>query len=343
MLGPGTDGGEPRTLPFLTKVLAAARPLSIQVHPNSEQAALGYAAARSAKSAPAASESSYRDPNHKPELLYALTPFTALAGFRPPREAARLLAELGVPQLERPARELEVLGAPAYLGLLKVLGEERNGDLAHRLQEAAAARQRREPQPGPGPDPFDWTARLAEHHPDDPLLIAPLLLRLVHLPPGEALFTPPGVPHSYLCGSAVEVMASSDNVLRLGLTSKHVDVAGLLAILDVDHADRSPDERPGAADLRVRTEDAHWGRRHSLRPPVDDFQLDILRLDGNGDAPLDPGGRARIVLVLEGEVAVGNASGSERLRAGEGALAPTAARRVVVSGRGALAVTSSKR
>ena len=104
-----------------------------------------------------------------------------------------------------------------------------------------------------------------------------------------------------------------------------------------------PTNAPAPRTCGVRTEDAHWGRRHSLRPPVDDFQLDILRLDGNGDAPLDPGGRARIVLVLEGEVAVGNASGSERLRAGEGALAPTAARRVVVSGRGALAVTSSKR
>ena len=182
-------------------------------------------------------------------------------------------------------------------------------------------------------DPLHWIVSIAAHHPDDPLVVAPLFLRLVRLDPGEALFTGAGVPHSYLEGSGVEVMANSDNVLRLGLTSKRVDAAELLDILDYSSR--------GGAPMRPRIDDRPWGTRLRFRPPVDDFRLEVLRLGPGGAAPLLPDRRARIALALEGEIEVRNAAGGLLLRPGGAALVPGAAGAVTATGRGTLAVTSS--
>lgn len=326
VLGRGAD------LPFLTKILSAGRPLSIQAHPSREQAARGFAAQSTGGTKPGGAPGSYRDPNHKPELLYALTPFSALSGFRPPVEAARLLGALGLEELEPHVRRLESEGAAAYRPLLEALPGLGGTNMAARAIDAV-----RRASEDAGPERRDaclWIERIAMFHPEDPLVIAPLILRQVHLDPGQALFTGPGVPHSYLEGSGVEVMANSDNVLRLGLTSKRADPGELLDILAYEAA--------GDAKLEPEVEELPWGRRTSFTPPVEDFRLEVLNLSERAAAPLDDNG-VRIVLALEGEVEVLNAAGSERLIPGQAALLSASATAVTATGPGTVAVTKSNR
>lgn len=325
VLGPGSTGAE---LPFLTKVLSAARPLSIQAHPSREQAVHGFAAER--KGAGDATHRNYRDPNHKQELLYVLTPFSALSGFRPAAEAARFLAALDLKGLRPNIHRLESESSAAYRPLLEMLHRHTGTDLAAAAVHAARRASTTDPNCR---EAMRWVLRISEHHPDDPLVIAPLFLRLIRLDPGEALFTEAGVLHSYLEGSAVEVMASSDNVLRLGLTSKRVDAGALLQILNY-----------GATDggvTKPQVDKGRWGTRCSFRPPVDDFRLEVLHLVDHGKTPLGPDGHARIVLALEGALKVRNTADTVLLRPGQAALLPATASSVTATGPGTLALTTS--
>ena len=327
VLGRGAD------LPFLTKVLSAGRPLSIQAHPSREQAARGFAAESGDGTQPGDEAPKYRDPNHKPELLYALTPFSALSGFRPPMEAAGLLGALGLEQLEPHVRRLTSQGTAAYRPLLEALRGLVGADLAARTVDAA--RRGAEDADPERSEAMRWIERIAAFHPEDPLVIAPLFLRLVHLDPGQALFTGPGVPHSYLEGSGVEVMANSDNVLRLGLTSKRVDPGELLEILVYEAA--------GDANLEPEVEEFPWGSRTSFTAPVEDFRLEVLNLTGRSPAPLTDDNGVRIVLALEGEVEVLNAAGAERLLPGQAALLSASATTVTATGAGTVALTMPNR
>ncbi len=330
VLGPGATGA---ALPFLTKILSAARPLSIQAHPNREQAVRGFAAETTGAHPVAAAHRNYRDPNHKPELLYALTPFSALSGFRPAAEAAQFLAALGLEQLRPHVQRLESEGAVAYRPLLEALHRHARTDLAPAAR--GAARHASTVGSADCREAMHWVARIATHHPTDPLVVAPLFLRLVHLEPGEALFTGPGVPHSYLEGSALEVMANSDNVLRLGLTSKRVDAGELLDILTY--------ETGAGAAIESVVEDHPWGTRSLFEPPVDDFALEVLDIGSHGTAPLPSDGHARIVLCLEGEIEVRSASGSELLRPGQAVFLTAVAESTMATGRGVLALTAQDR
>jgi mannose-6-phosphate isomerase len=218
-------------LPFLMKVLAVERPLSIQAHPDADQARAGYERENAAGISLDAPHRNYRDPNAKPELLCALTPFAALCGFRAAEEIAaqvdglrarRLASFLGDLRLQRDRASLE-----RFFRALLNLDAEECDELVAEVVEAAAG--------GTGdPQVKGWIRKLAEEHPGDPGVLAPLLLNVLELRPGEALFVPGGELHSYLHGVGVEIMASSDNVLRGGLTSKHADVAELLAILSFE-------------------------------------------------------------------------------------------------------------
>ncbi len=319
--------GSDSVLPFLTKVLSAGRPLSIQAHPSREQATRGFAAQSGRE------PRTYRDPNHKPELLYALTAFSALSGFRPPAEAAALLGALGLEELEPHVRRLASEGATAYRPLLAALRERAGTDLAGRFTRAAGlAAEGADPERR---DALRWIERIAAFHPEDPLVVAPLILRLIQLEPGQALFTGPGVPHSYLEGSGVEVMANSDNVLRLGLTSKRVDPRELLDILVY--------ETGAGANLEPEVEELSWGRRTRFTPPVEDFRLDVLEVAGSAEAPLPGDGIVRIVLALEGDVEVRNSAGAESLRPGQATLLTVSAGAAIATGTGKVAVTMPNR
>jgi len=191
------------SLPYLLKVLAAAEPLSLQTHPDAEQARLGYHAGR------------YVDPYPKPELLCALTPFEALCGVRPIDETVAMLDELGLGRL---AKAFEASGVRDTVRALL------SGRVPiEPIVDACATDGRAEAR---------WVVDLAERHPGDPSVAVTLLLNYVQLEPGEALQLGPGNLHAYLSGAGIELMGASDNVVRGGLTAKPVDIDLLLDVMD---------------------------------------------------------------------------------------------------------------
>ena len=219
-------------LPFLLKVLAAGTPLSLQAHPSIEQARRGFAADDAAGIPLDAANRTYKDQNHKPELLCALSEFWALCGFREVSQTLALLDTLNVAEL-LPYRAL-LAAEPNEFGILKAfsglmqLAPARARSLTEVTAQACQARR----TAGRFGDELRWAARLAELYPGDIGVVSALLLNLIRLAPGEAVYLPAGNLHAYLGGAGIEIMASSDNVLRGGLTAKHVDVPELLRVLD---------------------------------------------------------------------------------------------------------------
>jgi mannose-6-phosphate isomerase len=220
-------------LPFLLKVLAAATPLSLQAHPTIAQAIRGFAADEAAGIPIDSPERNYKDQNHKPELLCALGEFWALCGFREVARTLELLDELSVEEL-RPQRDV-LAAEPDEKGISKVFSAlmrappEVRRSLAEQTTRACQARLG---QSARFADELSWAARIGELYTGDVGVVSALLLNLVRLEPGEAIYLPAGNLHAYLGGTGVELMASSDNVLRGGLTPKHVNVPELLRILD---------------------------------------------------------------------------------------------------------------
>ncbi|WP_424861197.1 mannose-6-phosphate isomerase, class I [Streptomyces sp. MMS24-I29] len=256
-------------LPFLLKLLAAGAPLSLQVHPDLDQARRGYADEERRSVPIDAPHRTYKDASHKPELICALTPFAGLCGFRRPDEAAATMAALGVDSLKPYA---DLLGAhPEEAALREVLTAILGADpaeTAETVNEAAAAAQRL----GGALAPY---ARIAHHFPGDPGVIAAMLLNYVELQPGEALFLGAGVPHAYLDGLGVEIMANSDNVLRCGLTPKHIDVPELLRVVRFEPTEPGilrPEASPSGEEL--------------YETPVDEFRLSRFDLSP-GAEPVD--------------------------------------------------------
>lgn len=327
MLGEDVVARFGRCLPYLLKVIAAERPLSLQVHPRVDQARAGFEAEEAAGVPVDAPHRSYRDRNHKPELVYALTPFEAVCGFRAPRRAAELLSGLDAPL----AKELhEVLVAePTSAGIRAAfthLLEPVTRASAESVHEVARACADRLVAGSPSPRADSTVVRLSGAYPGDPGVVTSLLLNPVTLQPGEAMFVPAGGVHGYLSGLAVEVMASSDNVLRAGLTPKHVDVQELLR--NVDYVAAPP--------IRVAPEVFH-GATKVFYAPVDDFELSVTEVPDDGAAHPLPGRGPRILLCLGGEVTLGSqGDGSLTLHRGGTAFAPASDGPLTVSGSGTL-------
>ncbi|WP_455358920.1 mannose-6-phosphate isomerase, class I [Streptomyces sp. SYSU K21746] len=282
-------------LPFLFKILAAGAPLSLQVHPDLAQAREGYADEERRGIPLDAPHRNYKDPNHKPELLCALTPFDGLCGFRPPAEAAGLLSGLDVDSLKPYADLLRAHPEEAALRevLTAVLGADPE-EMAHTVAEATAAAERLG-------GPYKPYASLAHHHPGDPGVIAAMLLNHIQLQPGEALFLGSGIPHAYLSGLGVEIMANSDNVLRCGLTPKHVDIPELLRVVRFEPAEPGilrPEATPDGEEL--------------YETPVDEFRLSRHVL-AEGAAPRQlPGATPQILLCTAGAPLAGTVSSRGR-------------------------------
>lgn len=275
-------------LPFLLKVLAAAEPLSLQAHPTPAQAVEGFARENAAGVPLDAPHRNYQDDRHKPEIIYALSePFRALAGFRPVAETREVLAPVAadpriVPLVSRLTRD-EAL-AEVFDWLIR--GGDDVVELVAALVEASATVE--------GPS-WQTVRTLAEHHPGDPGIAISLLLHTVELHPGEALFLPAGNIHAYLEGLGIELMAASDNVMRGGLTVKHVDVPELLRVLDFTPGD-APYLAPEQPEPGVRV----------FRPDVPDFVLTVVSPEAaTHGVQVELAGDA-IVLCTEGEVALEN-------------------------------------
>ncbi|MFV0135649.1 mannose-6-phosphate isomerase, class I [Streptomyces sp. HMX87] len=275
-------------LPFLLKLLAAGAPLSLQVHPDLEQAARGYEDEERRGIPVDAPHRNYKDANHKPELICALTEFDGLCGFRPPAETADLLDALGVDSLKP---YVDLLHAhPEDAALREVLTAVLTADpeeTARTVAEVAAACDRL------GGAHASY-ADIAHHYPGDPGVLAAMLLNHVRLQPGEALYLGAGIPHAYLSGLGVEIMANSDNVLRCGLTPKHVDVPELLRIV-----------RFQAGDPGVLRPEASPDGEEVYDTPIDEFRLSRYVLP-EGTAAHDLTRPApQILLCTAGSVRVG--------------------------------------
>ncbi|HET6439153.1 MAG TPA: mannose-6-phosphate isomerase, class I [Anaeromyxobacter sp.] len=274
-LGPRALAEHGPQLPFLLKVLAADEPLSLQAHPDARQAREGFDREEAAGLGRDAPHRSYRDPLPKPELLCALTSFDALCGFRPAVEAAALLEELG-PALA-PVRERLLSGGgaeglrAAFTFLATLPASERQPVVEAAARAAARAR------PGPFADAFALTGELAVRYPGDPGVVIALLLRLLHLSPGQALYLAAGSLHAYLHGVGVEIMASSDNVLRGGLTPKHVDVPELLRVLRfTEETVPLVAPRAGAPGELIYETPARHFELSRISPPESGFQAVVI-------------------------------------------------------------------
>ncbi len=226
------------TLPYLFKVLAAERPLSIQAHPNKKQAEAGFSAEEEKGVPRDAPNRNYRDDNHKPEIICAVTPFWGLNGFRSPEDAAELIEPV-CPAILRDALghlRNQPDGLQSFFAAMMTLSPAQCERAATELRTKAAPMAEASPV-------YRWIVVLSQAYPADMGALSPALLNLICLDPGQAMYLPAGQLHAYLDGVGIELMANSDNVLRGGLTPKHVDVEQLLCVvrfettrIDVLHA-----------------------------------------------------------------------------------------------------------
>ncbi|NEA76638.1 mannose-6-phosphate isomerase, class I [Streptomyces sp. SID13588] len=319
---PLAELGEPAVLrfgprlPFLFKILAAGAPLSLQVHPDLAQARAGFADEEARGIPVDAPHRNYKDANHKPEAIVALTPFDGLCGFRHPAEAAELLEALGVDSLKPYA---DILRArPETDALREVLAAVLTADrdaMAETVDEAAEDGARLAEQDGPHAADFAAYATTAHSFPGDPGVIAAMLLNHVTLQPGEALYLGAGVPHAYLDGLGVEIMANSDNVLRCGLTPKHVDVPELLRVVRFEATD------PGV----LRPEVSSNGEE-VYETPIDEFRLSRYVLAPGGEARTPDARTPQILLCTDGAALLRSPHGELTLERGESAFVPAGER-----------------
>ncbi len=302
-------------LPFLMKVLAADEPLSLQAHPSAEQAAEGFAREDRLGIPVSSPIRNYRDRSHKPELLVALQTFEVLAGFRPALKTVELIRALGVSDLDpfvhllagqpdadglralfttwitAPQPDLDVLVPAVIDGAINYV-------CSGKKEFAAEAKT---------------VLELGERYPGDAGVLAALLLNRFTLQPGEGIYLPAGNLHTYLHGVGIEVMANSDNVLRGGLTPKHVDVPELLRVLDFAPASE--------ASLRPKT--SQDGMETVYETAAPEFSVSVLGIDGDRlghevDAPSRHDG-PQILLCTEGCAVVHAKSGVVTLERGAAA------------------------
>jgi mannose-6-phosphate isomerase len=310
-------------LPFLFKVLAAETPLSLQVHPDAEQAKTGFDAEERARVPRDAPHRMYKDRNHKPELLCALGPFDLLCGFRRVADTARLFEALGVDALSR--RGSELLRAPDPEGLRHLcswlfgLREPARSEL---VVATLAACSRQVDARGEFERECGWVVRIAAMYPGDIGVMVALLLNQITLDVGQAIYLPAGNLHAYLGGVGLEIMANSDNVIRGGLTPKHVDVAELLRILSF--AD-------GPVDVVLPRGD---GPERVYETPASEFRLSCITLADSVFRADDRRG-AEILLCTQGVASVSHAaSPASALPRGASLFVPANAGPYVVSGAG---------
>jgi len=323
-------------LPFLLKILAIAEPLSLQAHPDAVQARLGFEREQSLGLPLGDPKRSYKDDSHKPELLLALSPVEALCGFRPPGEVLSLLSTFGLADSTSPlsaacAAFAQVGDEQGYEALFRSFFalpvealRQTLSMLLLRARSASAA----------GGEATQWVAnwllRMDSTYGVDPGLLGMLLLRPLRLEPGQAVFLPARRLHAYLSGVGVEVMAESDNVLRGGLTSKHVDVDELCRILDF---------RPSEPDLiEPATVDEGGGRVY--RTPVDEFELwSVEPAQGQGSVSVPS---PCLFVVLEGEIELTQGAEQRTFTRGGQGFVSWASDPLRLTGRGRVALATAR-
>jgi len=298
-------------LPFLFKALSAQSPLSIQAHPGKRKAEIGFERENLAGVPLDAPERNYRDPNHKPEASVALTRLVLLCGFRPLQDFLGIVHALGPSEfrkrferLERnPSRlELSVL----FYGLVS-LEDRAKSDLLSLAQRRIETILERGKVGGDMQAAFRWTLRLMDLFPGDIGSLGPLILNLAEIEPGMSVFIAPGEPHAYLSGTCLEIMANSDNVIRGGLTKKHVDIPELVSVLGFN-PERVLPVSPELQAAPAGSSPGEAGIEESYPIYVPDFQLSRLRLGPGASWRRDSSG-PDILLCAEGEAELADEAG----------------------------------
>ncbi|KPK15077.1 MAG: hypothetical protein AMK69_27945 [Nitrospira bacterium SG8_3] len=307
-------------LPFLFKVLAAAKPLSIQAHPNKDQAREGFARENRQKIPLKASHRNYKDENHKPEIICALKPFWALKGFRHAEEIIDLLDDIGISSLESERNGLQKSpnrrGLQTFFSALMMMEKARRT----RVLMEAVNQCKKVAHENPA---FEWVVRLSAAYPDDLGILSPVLLNLVQLQKGEAMNIPAGELHAYLEGAGIELMANSDNVLRGGLTPKQVDVQELLKVLTF---------QAGKVNLLKPDQGANCDRVYPTH--TEEYSLSQLDIQ-EGDSLKSPKRRSvEIMICLEGDAQITDLGQGDvlSLRKGTSLIVPAAVEQYRIEG-----------
>jgi len=326
--GPQILGEGIERLPFLLKVLAAGAPLSLQAHPTPEQAAEGFARENAAGIPLTAGHRNYKDSSAKPELIVAVSEtFEAVCGFRAMAETRasieRLVVMDAASSTPTPALFAEWLALARDDSSIRTMfewlisAEPPVDDLVVRVSALAA---------DDASDEFVLVRNLAGYYSGDPGVLIALMLNHVTLAKGEALFLAAGNIHAYMRGVGIELMAASDNVLRGGLTPKHIDVPELLSVLDFT-ASPVPYLRPEPLGATATV----------FRPPVRDFQLTVI--EGASTIPV-PG--AAILLCSEGEFTIRGATGSVSLSRGHSVFVTAGEDTLTVLGAGQMFMAATQ-
>ncbi|MEZ9319772.1 mannose-6-phosphate isomerase, class I [Vibrio sp. 10N.286.51.E5] len=312
-------------LPYLFKVLAAETPLSIQVHPSKKKAQLGFERENKLGISLDASNRNYKDPNHKPELVYALTFYKAMNGFRPIPQIIELFKEAEISALDIEISALAISpnseGLKVFFTSVMTLEGERK-KLA--LEQLYSAYERR-PKTAMGREALQYSKGFEQHYVDDIGLFSPLMLNTIELAPGEAMFLHAETPHAYIEGTGLEIMANSDNVLRAGLTPKFIDVPEL-----IDNTCFETTDIEGIKLKPIEKED-----KLSFPIPVDDFGFDILSV--NEEVCQQYLRSAEILFCIGGEVTVSTKEHKLMLSSGESVFISNDAGMYEYQGQGILA------
>ncbi|EHH1181470.1 mannose-6-phosphate isomerase, class I [Vibrio vulnificus] len=313
------------SLPFLMKVLAAEEPLSIQVHPSKKAAELGFAKENQQGIPLDAANRNYKDANHKPELVYALTPYLAMNGFR---EFAQIVANfdaIDLPVLEDVFQPFKqdpnpLTLAEFFAAILTLKGELKAQAISQLLNSLKMIDK----------DHFAYQAslliyRFSHLYPEDVGLFAPLLLNVIELQPGEAMFLYAETPHAYIHGLGVEVMANSDNVLRAGLTPKYIDVEELV---------KNTQFKPIAFENLILKPTGNQMEREIYPVPVKDFKFDVLNPQNSISLTTSS---PEILLCLSNQVTLITGMESRVLCKGESVVLPASLGEYCISGKGSIA------
>lgn len=307
-------------LPYLFKVLCAAKALSVQVHPSKEQAEQGFEKEQQAGIALNAAQRNYKDPNHKPELVYALTPYQAMNGFRSIDEIVTLFKECQLSEIEPAITALESDPTPQSLAtffkaVLSLEGEARTNT----LNQLHFHSQEHLDEPH-----YALINELFDQYPDDMGLLTPLMLNVVLLQPGEAMFLYAGTPHAYIKGTGLEIMANSDNVLRAGLTPKHIDIEELQA--------NTRFETHPVDSIRLASHPIKDGCDYPI--PVDDFRFSYFT---SPSVTLNTRG-AEIIFAIDHDVTLQHEDGEQLIiHRGESAFIPATTQTYQLQSQGQVA------
>ncbi|MFQ3620513.1 MAG: mannose-6-phosphate isomerase, class I [Spirochaetales bacterium] len=315
-------------LPFLLKLLAAAEPLSIQCHPSKEQAIKGFQNEEEARIPIDAANRNYKDPNHKPEILVALLPFVALCGFRPVNEIKEHFYALQklIPEISSFLQALEQGNLKTFYRFLLSIPRPKAMEWIQTLQ---LYMQRKG---GLVKEEDRWFLELSKRYPEDIACFAPYYLNLVNLNSKQGLFLEAGILHAYLRGFGVELMANSDNVLRGGLTNKHVDLEELMQVARFEiYTPKVLD--PLRTELPTLKGKAKEGK---YLTPVEDFSLSYLELEQVTALSLPIEG-PEIFLCTEGRVSLSESSVPPiPLLPGEGCFIDASTKKLSIEGSGLL-------